>query len=66
VPEKTPEADASPQPEDKGPQPSHDTPRDRAPDARRGRRKPRSHDVDPDSAASEVDRDDTGTMPDDQ
>lgn len=60
MPENTPEPDASTPREDDGPHSSHDTPRDRAPDAPGGRRKPRSQDVDPDSAASQVERDDTG------
>jgi hypothetical protein len=66
VPDNTPEPDASQTPdEEDGPHSSHDTPRNRAHDAPSGRRKPRSQDVDPDSAASQVERDDTDTTPDD-
>lgn len=43
-----------------GPHTSHDVPRDRAQDARTSKGERRSQDVDPDSAESQVDRDDTG------
>lgn len=46
-----------------GPHATQDSPRDRAQDARRRTERPRSHDVDPDSADSQVDRDDTSGEP---
>lgn len=63
VPEKHNERDAWPTRDhvsnEDGPHPSRDVPRDSAQDARASKRERRSTDIDPDSAESMVDRDDS-------
>jgi hypothetical protein len=62
VPEKRPVPDADPkrdQASEDGPHSNRSTPRDSAQDAQRKNRKEGSQDVDPDSAESEVDREDS-------
>ena len=67
MPDKKPEHNESPKrdhvSDEERPHSTHNTPRDRAHDAPSRTGRSRSQDVDPDSAESDVDRDDTGGEP---